>query len=109
MAPAEIGVEVVYAAAPHALQQASLRLPLGATAAEALRASGLPVTRDADVLVAIGPRVLVPEAEHVADLVHDDSEAARRRARGVAQVDAKEARRQRYRKDGVKKSAAKRR
>lgn len=105
MAPAEIGVEVVYAAAPHALQQASLRLPLGATAAEALRASGLPVTRDADVLdtlsLGLWGRACTP------DTVLRDRD--RLELYRPLVVDPKEARRQRYRKDGVKKRAPKRR
>ena len=37
-----IDVDLVYAAAPHQVMQLHLRLPAGATAADALRASGWP-------------------------------------------------------------------
>ncbi len=41
---------------------------------------------DPHVAVAVLPRVLVPEADRVADLVHDHAERARAVARGVSQV-----------------------
>ena len=38
--PALMSVELVYADAPHVLETVTLRLPVGATAGDALRASG---------------------------------------------------------------------
>jgi len=38
--PALMSVELVYAAAPHVLETVTLRLPVGASAGDALRASG---------------------------------------------------------------------
>ena len=38
--PALISIELVYAAAPHVLETVTLRLPVGANAGDALRASG---------------------------------------------------------------------
>ena len=105
MAPAEISVEVVYAAAPHELQSARLCLPEGATAAEALKASGLAVTRDAAVLdtlsLGLWGRACTP------DTVLRDRDRVELYRPLV--LDPKEARRLRYRKDGVKKRAPKRR
>ena len=49
-AAAMIAVEVVYAAAPHQIERVALRLPAGATAREALCASGLAERLDAALL-----------------------------------------------------------
>jgi hypothetical protein len=104
MAPADIGVEVVFAPAPHELQHAHLRLPMGATAADALRACGLPVVHDSALLdslsLGIWGRLCAP------DTVLRDRDRLEL-TRGL-QVDPKEARRQRYRKDGVKKRVTQR-
>ena len=61
MASAEIGIEVVYAAAPHDVRQVRLRLREGSTLADALRASRLlegMSAAQADALQAghLGPR-----------------------------------------------------
>ena len=45
-----IDVELVYAPAPHELMRVALRLPAGATAADALRASGWLQTLGAEVI-----------------------------------------------------------
>jgi uncharacterized protein len=99
MAPADIDVEVVYAAAPHRLERARLRLPLGSTAADALRACGLPVTRDSAVLdqlsLGLWGRRCPPDA-----VLRDRDRLELYRP---LVVDPKEARRLRYRKDGVRR------
>lgn len=100
-APAEAGaglaVEVVYGAAPHQVDQVRLRLPAGATVADALQASGVlqrhGLTLGAGgVSVAVwgrscGPGQVLREQDRVEVL-------------RPLQVDPKEARRQRYRKAG---------
>jgi len=92
-------VEVVYAAAPHQLQQHALQLPPGATVADALRASGL-------------SRLLGPDPAALSlslwGRLCDGQTLLRDRDRieltRPLQVDPKEARRQRYRRDGVKRA-----
>ncbi|MEN9631073.1 MAG: hypothetical protein RJA10_4301 [Pseudomonadota bacterium] len=105
MAPAEeagglIAVEVVYCPAPHAIDRVALRLPLGATAADALRASGVlgrHALPEAGLLLGLWGRACTPD------------QALRERDRVEVyrqlQVDPKEARRQRY-KGKAKRSAA---
>lgn len=94
-----ISVEVVYAAAPHQIDRVPLRLPAGATARDALRASGLVERLGADLFdrLALG---LGGRPCSVATVLreHDRLELLR-----PLQVDPKEARRQRYRRDGLKK------
>jgi uncharacterized protein len=94
-----IAVEVAYAAAPHQIELVALRLPAGATAREALRASGLANRLEAALLDTLvlglagrpcSPATVLRE--------HDRLELLR-----PLQVDPKEARRQRYRRDGLKK------
>lgn len=94
-----IAVEVVYASAPHQIERLSLQLPAGATARDALRASGLAERLDASLLDTLvlglsgrvcGPATVLHE--------HDRLELLR-----PLQVDPKEARRLRYRRDGLKK------
>jgi putative ubiquitin-RnfH superfamily antitoxin RatB of RatAB toxin-antitoxin module len=101
MASAELTIEVVYAVAPHDVQQRSLRLREGSTLADALRASGLLVglsAMQADALTAgIWGRV-APLDTPLRD--GDRVELTR----GLL-VDPKEARRQRYRRDGVRGKA----
>lgn len=104
MAPVEIDVDVVFAPAPHQLQSAHVRLAEGATAADALRACGLPVLQDSALLdtlqLALWGRVCVPGT-----VLRDGDRLEL--TRGLL-VDPKEARRQRYRKDGVKKRVTQR-
>ncbi|WP_395702627.1 RnfH family protein [Aquabacterium sp.] len=94
-----IDVELAYAPAPHRLMRLSLRLPAGVTAAEALRASGWPAQLGeaamAGLKLGLWGRVCTPE------------QVLRERDRlelyRPLQVDPKEARRQRYRRDGLKR------
>lgn len=92
-------VELVYAAAPHRLLRTTLSLPAGATAADALRASGWATELGAadweKLRVGIWGRVCLPETVL---RPQDRLELYR-----PLQVDPKEARRQRYRRDGVKR------
>lgn len=105
MAPDEgLRVEVVYAAAPHDVRSIELTLPPGATVADALRASRLLhglSTEAADALQAgVWGRTAALDA-HLRD--GDRVELTR----GLL-VDPKEARRQRYRRDGVRAKRVKR-
>jgi len=106
MAPADrpiaaddtIGVEVAYAAGAHQVDCVALRLPAGSTAAEALRASGWPA-RLGDALLdtlslALWGRACAP------DTVLRDRD--RLELLRPLLVDPKEARRQRYRRDGLR-------
>ena len=95
-----IDVEVWYASAPHELHQVALQLPEGSTLAEAVKASGLiaalpPEEQDALVTAIWG------KAKDPATVLrtHDRVELLR----GL-KVDPKEARRQRYRRDGIRKA-----
>lgn len=94
-----ITVEVAYAAAPHRIDRVALRLPVGSTALQALRASGLDdrlgvAALDALTLGLWG-RSIAPDA-----VLRDRDRLELLRPLGV---DPKEARRQRYRRDGLKK------
>jgi uncharacterized protein len=101
MARGELNVEVVFAAAPHDVRQVTLRVHEGSTLADALRASRLldglsPAQADA-LEAGIWGRVapldtLLREGDRV------------ELTRGLL-VDPKEARRQRYRRDGVRGKA----
>lgn len=99
MGPAEIRVEVVFAAGPHQVDLRQLSLPQGATAADALRASGLAAGWPAEQLDALRlgcwGRVCDP------GLVLRDRD--RIELYRPLQVDPKEARRLRYRRDGIRK------
>jgi uncharacterized protein len=98
-AVATIAVEVVYASAPHQIERLPLQLPAGATARDALRASGLAGRLDDALLnslvLGLSGRVCSP-ATVLRE--HDRLELLR-----PLQVDPKEARRLRYRRDGLKK------
>ena len=98
-AVATIEVEVVYASAPHQIERMPLHLPTGATARDALRASGLAGRLDAGMLdtlvLGLAGRACSPTTV-LRD--HDRLELLR-----PLQVDPKEARRLRYRRDGLKK------
>jgi uncharacterized protein len=97
MAPADapaLRVEVVYAAGPHALHSVRLALPPGSRAADALAASGLLAAHGLvlgeQVVLSVWGR-LAPADTPLRD--HDRLELTR-----SLQVDPKEARRQRYRR-----------
>lgn len=95
MAHAELTVEVVYAAAPHDVRQVSLQLPARSTVADAVRASGLldglPAGEADSLRPAIWSRAVAPDAA-----LRDGDRVELTRA---LQVDPKEARRLRYRRD----------
>jgi uncharacterized protein len=95
-----LAVELVFAESPRQLHRLSLSLPAGATVADALRASGWREQLGADVVdglrVGVWGRTCEPQAI-LRD--HDRIELYR-----PLQVDPKEARRQRYRRDGMKRA-----
>ena len=98
-APTEpLHIEVVYAAAPHDVRSAALTLQQGATVADALRASHLLDGLSADAAEALQPgiwgRTVAPDAR----LREGDRVEL---TRGLL-VDPKEARRLRYKRDGVR-------
>jgi hypothetical protein len=93
-----MAVEVVHAAAPHDIRSVTLGLPAGATALDALRASGLTAGLDACVLDGLSLALWGRHCEPGAVLRHRDRLEL---LRGL-QVDPKEARRVRYRRDGLR-------
>ena len=110
--PALMSVELVYAAAPHVLETVTLRLPVGANAGDALRASGfgdrfgdLLGDRSGDRLgelrdglrLGLWGRLCAP-AETLCN--GDRLELLR-----PLLIDPMEARRQRLRRDGLRKTA----
>lgn len=94
-----ITVEVACAAAPHQVDRVALRLPAGSTALQALRASGLADRLDAAVLDAL-TLGLWGRAIEPGTVLRDRDRLELLRP---LVVDPKEARRQRYRRDGLKK------
>ena len=84
---AGVRVEVVYAL-PTGEEAVSLELPAGATAEDALRASGLPQARNQKLGIygrVVDPRTVLKEGDRVElyrPLLIDPKEARRRRARG---------------------------
>lgn len=90
-----IAVEVVLDEAPHVVQRVALQLNEGATVAQALQAAGL-AQRAAGARVGIWGRACALD-QALRD--RDRVEVYR-----PLQVDPKEARRQRYRRDGVKRA-----
>ena len=109
--PALMSVELVYAAAPHVLETVTLRLPVGASAGDALRVSGfgdrfgdLLGDRSGDRLgelrdglrLGLWGRLCAP-AETLSD--GDRLELLR-----PLLIDPMEARRQRLRRDGLRKA-----
>ena len=105
--PALMSVELVYAAAPHVLETVTLRLPVGASAGDALRASGFgdrfgdrsgdPSGELRDGLrLGLWGRLCAP-AETLCD--GDRLELLR-----PLLIDPMEARRQRLRRDGLRKT-----
>ncbi len=107
MASADIGVDVVVDRGPGQVDCHRLRLPLGATAADALRACGLTLAVDARVVTAGaapadgGWRLACWGRLCSAELVLRDND--RVECLRPLQVDAMEARRRRYQRDGLKK------
>jgi putative ubiquitin-RnfH superfamily antitoxin RatB of RatAB toxin-antitoxin module len=91
-------IEVVYAAAPHDVRLTTLQLGDGATVADALRASRLLEPLGAADADALQPSIWGRIATLDARLRDGDRVEL---TRGLA-VDPKEARRQRYRRDGVR-------
>ena len=93
-----IAVELAWSAAPQQWHRLQLQLPAGTTALAALRASGLAAQLDAAVLdsltLALWGRAIPPETV----LRHLDRLELLR----PLQVDPKEARRLRYRRDGIR-------
>jgi uncharacterized protein len=100
MAPAEIAVEVVYAAGPHDVRMAALSVRVGATVVDAIRQSGLLEGVDSMQIDALKPAIWGHAAEFDARLRDGDRVEL---TRGLL-VDPKEARRQRYRRDGVRRT-----
>jgi uncharacterized protein len=96
-----IGVELVYAAGPHAVERLLLRLPVGATVADALARSGWRERFGAEAFDALVPGLWGRRCEPTAALRERDRIELYR----PLQVDPKEARRQRYRRDGIKRAA----
>jgi hypothetical protein len=94
-----IAVEVVFAAAPHDVRSVALRLPAGATALDALRASGLTAGLDAILLDGLSLALWGRHCEPGTLLRHRDRLELLR----ALQVDPKEARRLRYRRDGLRR------
>lgn len=100
--PVLMAVEVAFAAAPHEVHRVALQLPAGSTALQALRASGLadrlgPLTLDA-LTLALWGRACDPGT-----VLRDQDRLELLRP---LRVDPKEARRQRYRRDGLRKSGS---
>lgn len=99
MAAAEIDVEVAYGAAPHQVIRVMLRLPPGSTLADALRASGIATGLPAHELATLTAGVWGREAAVDTPLRQGDRVELYR----PLKVDPKEARRLRYRRDGLKR------
>jgi len=102
MATDELSVEVVYAAAPHDVRSVEMRLRPGATLADALRESRLLDGLAAHEVDALKASVWGRVAPLDAALRDGDRVEL---TRGLL-VDPKEARRQRYRRDGAARRAA---
>lgn len=95
-----VDVELVYAPTPHQLMHVALQLPSGSTAADALQRSGWRDEIGAEAFdglkLGLWGRACAPETVLRS---RDRLELYR-----PLQVDPKEARRQRYRRDGVKRA-----
>ncbi len=104
MSAETIAVEVVYSPAPRVVQRRALRLPAGTTVVDAVAASGL---------VAVGPTGVDPALSlSVWGRLQPPQHPLRDRdrveiCRGLV-VDPKEARRLRYRRDGVRRRQGRR-
>lgn len=97
---AALAIELVYAESPSRLHRLSLSLPPGATLADALRASGWRELLGAGVLDGLRLGVWGRACEPQAVLRDRDRIELYR----PLQVDPKEARRQRYRRDGMRRA-----
>jgi uncharacterized protein len=105
MAPDEVlRIEVVYAVAPHDVRSSELTLPSGATVADALRASRLLQGLSAEAADALQAGIWGRAAALDARLRDGDRVEL---TRGLL-VDPKEARRQRYQRDGMRGKRIKR-
>ena len=93
-------VEVVYAAAPHDVRSVTLQLDDGAVVSDAVRASGLLSGLTAEAVDALQAGVWGRAAALDARLRDGDRVEL---TRGLL-VDPKEARRQRYQRDGVRRA-----
>lgn len=96
---AEIEVEVLYGAGPCEVRRANVRLPRGATAADAVRASGLLRNLPASLVDQLSLACLGRACSAQRLLKdHDRLEVLR-----PLSVDPKEARRLRHRRDGTRR------
>lgn len=97
---AVLAIELVYAESPQRLHRLALSLPEGATVADALRASRWRDLLGADVIdglkLGVWGRTCGPQA-----VLRDRDRIELYRP---LQVDPKEARRQRYRRDGMRRA-----
>jgi len=98
----ELAIEVVYAAAPHDVRQVWLRLRDGSTLADALRESRLLDGLSPAQADALRPGIW-GRAATLRTLLRDGDRVELTRA---LRVDPKEARRLRYRRDGMRKAKA---
>jgi len=94
-----VHVEVVYAAAAHDVRSATLELPEGALLADAVRASGLLSGLSGEAADALQAGIWGRAAALDARLRDGDRVELTRGLR----VDPKEARRQRYKRDGARR------
>jgi len=94
-----VPVELVYAEGPHRVMRLQLALPVGTTVAEALLASGWATLLGAEQFAGLRAGVWGRPCEPGTVLRPQDRVELYR----PLQVDPKEARRQRYRRDGLKK------
>ena len=102
---AALHVEVVYAAAPHDVRVVALELGARSVLADAVRASGLLSGLSAQAADALQTGIWGKVAALDTPLRDGDRVEL---TRGL-QVDPKEARRQRYKRDGVRRAAIKNR
>jgi putative ubiquitin-RnfH superfamily antitoxin RatB of RatAB toxin-antitoxin module len=97
---AALNVEVVYAAAPHDVRVVALELRPGSVLADAVRASGLLSGLSAQAADALQAGIWGKAARLDTPLRDGDRIEL---TRGL-QVDPKEARRQRYKRDGLRRA-----
>jgi putative ubiquitin-RnfH superfamily antitoxin RatB of RatAB toxin-antitoxin module len=99
-ADGSIRVQVVYARQPHAIEQVDLELPQGSTLGDAVAASGvaqrLPAAEFEALQAGVWGRLKAPET-----LLREGDRIELYRP---LKVDPKEARRQRYQRDGIKRA-----
>lgn len=103
-AAAAMAISVVFAAAPHRVESVPLRMPVGSTALQALRASGLGERLGAELIdglsLGLWGRLCAPDTVL--------REGDRLELLRPLTVDPKEARRLRYRRDGMRKPVRRR-